>query len=42
MEYGTLGRTNLRVCAIAPGCEGFMRQPASEVEAYFKTNVWNI
>ena len=33
MEYRTLGRTGLRVSAVALGCEGFMHKTAEEVKA---------
>ena len=33
MEYRTLGRTGLRVSAVALGCEGFMEKSAEEVRA---------
>ena len=35
MEYRTLGRTGLRVSAVALGCEGFMHKRAEEVKADF-------
>lgn len=35
MEYRTLGRTGLRVSAVALGCEGFMHQTAREVKDDF-------
>ena len=35
MEYRTLGRTGLRVSAVALGCEGFMHTRAEEVKADF-------
>lgn len=35
MEYRTLGRTGLRVSAVALGCEGFMNKPPEEVRADF-------
>ncbi len=33
MQYRTLGRSGLRVSAIALGCEGFMNRPEEEVRA---------
>ena len=35
MEYRTLGRTGLKVSAIALGCEGFMNRTAAAVRADF-------
>ena len=35
MEYRTLGRTGIRVGAIALGCEGFMHKTAAEVKSDF-------
>ncbi|WP_462373301.1 aldo/keto reductase [Alistipes shahii] len=35
MEYRTLGRTGIRVSAVALGCEGFMHKTAEEVKADF-------
>ena len=35
MEYRILGRTGLRVSAVALGCEGFMHKRAEEVKADF-------
>lgn len=35
MEYRILGRTGIRVGAIALGCEGFMHKPAAEVKSDF-------
>lgn len=35
MEYRILGRTGIRVSAVALGCEGFMHKTANEVKADF-------
>ena len=35
MEYRTLGRTGIRVSAVALGCEGFLHKTAAEVKADF-------
>lgn len=35
MEYRTLGRTGIRVSAVALGCEGFMNKSAEQVKADF-------
>jgi len=35
MEYRVLGRTGIRVSAVALGCEGFMHKTAEEVKADF-------
>ena len=41
MEYRTLGRTGLRVSAVALGCEGFMNRPEEEVRADFDFAIEN-
>ena len=41
MEYRTLGRTGLRVSAVALGCEGFMNRPEEEVRAAFDFAIEN-
>ena len=41
MEYRTLGRTGLRVSAVALGCEGFMNRPEEEVRADFDFAIGN-
>lgn len=41
MEYRILGRTGLKVCAIALGCEGFMNKSADEVRTDFDFAIGN-